>query len=82
MTQRFFYFDLRYAVEVHDWIIEKSGGLPGVKDLGLLESALQHVQNDLYYPELHHKLTHIVFAINKFHAFSDGNKRSSIALGA
>lgn len=82
MAQRFFYFDLRYAIEVHDWIIEKSGGLPGANDLGLLESALQHVQNDLYYPELHHKLTHIVFAINKFHAFSDGNKRSSIALGA
>jgi len=27
-------------------------------------------------------LTHLCFAINKFHAFIDGNKRSSIALGA
>lgn len=82
MAKTFFYFDIRYAIEIHDWIIDNSGGLRGVCNLGLLESALQHVQNDLYYPELHDKLTHLVFAINKFHAFTDGNKRSSIALGA
>jgi death on curing protein len=82
VAKTFFYFDIRYAIEIHDWIIDNSGGLRGVCNLGLLESALQHVQNDLYYPELHDKLTHLVFAINKFHAFTDGNKRSSIALGA
>lgn len=82
MPDQFFYFDIHYAVEIHDWLIEKSGGFHGVNNLGLLESALEHIQNDLYYPELHHKLTHLVFAINKFHAFSDGNKRSSIALGS
>jgi death-on-curing protein len=27
-------------------------------------------------------LTHLVFSINKLHAFNDGNKRTSIALGA
>jgi death-on-curing protein len=82
MADRFIYFDIHYAVEIHDWIIEQSGGFPGVNNLGLLERALEHIQNDLYYPELHHKLTHLVFAINKFHAFSDGNKRSSIVLGS
>lgn len=82
MAEKTFYFDIHYAVEVHDWIIEKSGGLPGASNIGLLDSALQHIQNDLYYPELPQKLTHLFFAINKFHAFIDGNKRSSIALGA
>jgi len=82
MTEKFFYFDIRYAVEIHDWIIENSEGLPGIQNLGQLESVLQHIQNDLYYPNLHNKLTHLVFAINKFHVFVDGNKRSSIALGA
>lgn len=76
------YFDIHHAVAVHDWIIEQSGGLHGINNLGLLESALAHIQNDLYYPEFSHKLTHLVFAVNKFHAFSDGNKRASIALGA
>ena len=76
------YFDIHYAIKQHDWMIETSGGLAGINNIGLLESALQHIQNDLYYPDLHHKLTHLVFAINKFHAFTDGNKRSSIVLGA
>jgi death on curing protein len=82
MPATFFYFDIHYAVERHDWIIENSEGFPGSNNLGLLESALENIQHDLYYPEIHHKLTHLVFAINKFHAFIDGNKRSSIALGA
>ncbi|ACL71698.1 conserved hypothetical protein [Thioalkalivibrio sulfidiphilus HL-EbGr7] len=77
-----FYFDIQHAIDVHDWIIENSGGRPGILEIGYLESALDHIQNDVYYPTFEEKLTHLVFAINKFHAFNDGNKRSSIALGA
>lgn len=77
-----FYFDLIHAIEVHDWIIEQSGGLQGIRDLNPLESVLNHIQNDDYYLGMIPKLTHLVFSINKFHAFNDGNKRSSIALGA
>ena len=51
MSRRFFYFDVYYAIELHDWIIDKSGGLAGINNLGLLESPLEHIQNDLYYPE-------------------------------
>ncbi|MFG1494995.1 type II toxin-antitoxin system death-on-curing family toxin [Saccharospirillum sp. HFRX-1] len=79
---RFFYFDVVHAVSVHDWIIKHSGGLAGTKDIGQLESPLDHIQNDVYYPEIEDKLTHLVFSINKHHAFNDGNKRSSLALGA
>ena len=82
MSTTFFYFDIQYAVRLHDWIIENSGGSSGSIHLGLLESALENIQNDLYYPEIDQKLTHLVFAVNKFHTFTDGNKRSSIALGA
>jgi death-on-curing protein len=53
-----------------------------LKDLGQLESVLQHIQNDDYYPTFDAKLTHLIFGINKFHAFNDGNKRSSLTLGA
>ena len=81
-TIRFFYFDVAHAIRVHDWIIENSGGLAGTKDIGQLESPLQHIQNDWYYPEMEDKLTHLVFSINKNHAFNDGNKRSSLALGS
>lgn len=78
----FNYFTIEYAVKEHDFIINESGGFQGINDLGLLESILEHIQNDFYYSEFETKLTHLVYSINKNHAFSDGNKRSSIALGA
>ena len=78
----YYYFTLEYAIKTHDFIIEESGGATGVKDIGLLESVLDHIQNDWYYPDFETKLTHLVYSVNKNHAFSDGNKRSSIALGA
>ena len=78
----FYYFNNEFAIKTHDFIINESGGIHGENDLGLLKSVLDHIQNDLYYPEFEEKLTHLVFSVNKNHAFSDGNKRSSIALGA
>lgn len=78
----FNYFTVEYAIKEHDYIIEQSGGFKGVKDIGMVESVLEHVQNDLYYPEFLDKVTHIVFGLNKNHAFNDGNKRSSLALSA
>ena len=58
---RTIYFDLPHAVATHDWIIEHSGGLAGSKDIGQLESILEHIQNDDYYPEIEDKVTHLVF---------------------
>lgn len=74
------YFDIEHAIQIHDFIIKKSGGLEGARDLGLLDSVLEHIQNDLYYPTFEEKLTHLFYSVNKLHAFNDGNKRSSIAL--
>lgn len=82
MDNGILYFDVKHAVEVHDFIIEVSGGLHGNRDIGLLDSVLEHIQNDMYYPSFPEKLTHLVFSVNKFHAFNDGNKRASISLGA
>lgn len=76
------YFEVNYAVKVHDEVLEKSGGFSGIFDLGRLESILTHIQNDDYYETFEEKLTHLVFAVNKGHCFIDGNKRTSIALGA
>lgn len=82
MNEIILYFDLAHAIEVHDWIINESGGMHGINNLGLLESPLEHIKNDDYYPTIEDKLTHLVFSVIKSHAFSDGNKRSSIALGS
>ncbi len=78
----FSYFDANHAVFVHDQIIINSGGILGIINKGLLESSIEHIKNDLYYPNLEDKLSHLFFSINKNHCFNDGNKRASIALSA
>lgn len=76
------YITLEEAIAKHDEIILASGGLLGLRDEGLLISALTMIQNDFYYSEYHEKLTHLIFSINKKHCFIDGNKRASISLEA
>jgi len=66
MELEIFYFDTDHAIKVHDWIIENSGGLSGNREIGLLDSALEHVQNDMYYPTFEEKLRHIIFAVNGY----------------
>lgn len=78
----FQYFTVEYSIEVHDNIIRESGGFMGIRDRGLIDSTLDHVQNDFYYPELEDKITHLIYSFNKNHCFNDGNKRSSVALSA
>ena len=77
------YINIEQAVATHKQTVKVSGGgSDGVLDSGRLESVLQHIQNDDYYPTFEDKLTHLVFASNKSHCFQDGNKRISISLGA
>lgn len=41
------YISVENAVQKQASIIKYSGGLAGVKNKGLLESVLEHIQNDL-----------------------------------
>lgn len=75
------YLTLEQAIEVHRKTVEVSGGgALGHLDLGKLESVLQNIQNDDYYPTFDNKLTHLFFCSCKFHCFEDGNKRIAITL--
>ncbi len=76
------YFDVEYAIKEHDYIIDRSGGLFGIKDKGHLEAVLDFVQSDMYYPTFEDKATYLFYALNKNHAFTDGNKRASVVLTA
>ena len=51
-------------------------------NIGQLESVLEHIKNDEYYPTFVDKLTHLFFCACKFHCFQDGNKRIAITLSA
>jgi death-on-curing protein len=75
------YISPERAVEIHSRTVDISGGgTKGIINLGPLESVLQHIQNDLYYPKFEDKLTHLFFSACKFHCFQDGNKRIAIVL--
>ena len=61
---------------IHRKTIQYSGGgVLGHYDLGRLESVVQNIKNDDYYPNFVDKLTHLFFCTCKFHCFVDGNKR-------
>ncbi len=77
-----YYFTYEVLLNAHDRILAVSGGMPGVKDEGLLRSPLEFIIDDTYYPTLADKLTHLVYSLIKNHGFNDGNKRSALAAGA
>lgn len=69
-------------LHLHERICEKTGGDPGIRDLGLLESALESPfqtfgGHDLY-PTLEEKGARLGFSLISNHAFVDGNKRIGI----
>ena len=75
------YITLEQAVDVHAKTIKHSGGgTLGHFDLGRLDSVLQNIQNDDYYPSFVDKLSHLFFCTCEFHCFQDGNKRLAITL--
>lgn len=77
------YLTIEQAIDIHSKTVDLSGGgTKGHLDLGPLESVLEHIQNDIYYPEFEDKLTHLFFSACKFHCFQDGNKRIAITLCA
>ena len=75
--------DIQEVINIHQKTIAISGGgADGIINIGSLDAALEHIQNDLYYPTFIDKLTHLFFAANKSHCFQDGNKRIAISLGS
>jgi len=75
------YLTLDQAIDIHAKTVEVSGGgTLGHLELGKLDSVLQNIQNDDYYPTFEEKLTHLFFSACKFHCFQDGNKRIAITL--
>lgn len=81
MNNGIIYLTLEQAKTIHSKTIQYSGGGTYEElDIGKLDSVLQHIQNDDYYPNFVDKLTHLFFSTCQFHCFADGNKRLAITL--
>lgn len=70
------------AMIAHDLELAAHGGSMGVRDAGLLESALARPQNILAYAESAPSLAALAaayaFGISSNHPFVDGNKRTAL----
>ena len=62
------------AIAIHERLIERFGGTPGIRDKGLLESALFRPQTG-YYDDLAELAAALFESLILNHAFVDGNKR-------
>jgi death on curing protein len=69
---------------LHQTLVNEFGGDCGLRDEGLLESALAQPQatfDGVYlYPEIHDQAAAYLYHISKNHAFVDGNKRTAVAV--
>jgi len=76
------FLDLEEVLEIHHDQIKRYGGTEGVRDLGLLQSALAMPQagssTEYYHTDLFEMAAAYLFHIVKNHPFIDGNKRTGI----
>jgi death-on-curing protein len=65
----------------HDLLLAKHGGASGIRDEGMLDSALDRPKNRFHYeePSLSELAASYAFGLIKNHPFVDGNKRIGIA---
>ena len=75
------YPTLDEALELHSVLLARFGGAGGVRDLGLLESALSRPQTG-YYDTLTLQAAALLQSLVMNHAFVDGTKRVAFALTA
>jgi death on curing protein len=73
------YLTVEEVLELHRLILEQSGGLTGIRDLGGLDSAVAQPQmafgGQELYPSLAGKAAALGFSLVCNHPFVDGNKR-------
>jgi death-on-curing protein len=73
------YLSLQEVISLHSLLIAQSGGSPGLRDRGALESAIAQPEasfgGEELYPDLASKAAALGHSLIQNHAFVDGNKR-------
>ncbi len=75
-------FSKEKVLLLHQFIAEETGGDVGIRDIGLLESALENVyatfDGDELYKTKEEKGARLGYSLISNHAFVDGNKRIGV----
>ena len=70
------------VLKIHDVLIHEFGGKAGIRDLAVLESAINRpftgVADQEFYPTIEEKAAVYLESIVAGHPFSDGNKRTGV----
>lgn len=79
------YLTTDHLIALHRRVIAETGGPPGVRELGGVQSALARpfasYGGQALYPTLEEKAAALAEGISRNHPFVDGNKRMAIAAG-
>ena len=71
-------------LNLHSQLINKFGGIDGVREDGFLESALNNAYGVYFglenYPTVEEKAARLAYSLTKNHPFLDGNKRIGVLI--
>lgn len=74
------YLSVEEVIAMHDAFLQKFGGLPGIRDINLLMSAVEIPKSRMFgqdlYPTIYNKASAYLYHIVCNHPFNDGNKRT------
>ena len=80
------YLAAQELLMLHARVVDATGGVHGVRDVGLLQSIIVKPSTQFggkeLYPGLFKKTAILLEAIANYHVFIDGNKRTSITAAA
>lgn len=78
-NQTWVWIDPNVILAVHEEQLSEHGGAAGVRDAGLLESALSRPRNLAHYgaPDVSELAASYAYGLAKNHPFIDGNKRTA-----
>jgi death-on-curing protein len=75
------YLPIEQVIHIHDSLVDKFGGLKGIRDRSLLESSVANPMTCVFgqemYPTIFDKASCYLFSISRNHPFLDGNKRTA-----
>ena len=78
------FFEFEQVLKLHSSIITKTGGMDGLRDVNLLDSALkspfQTFGGKELYPDIFDKAAQLCYSLIENHPFADGNKRIGVHL--
>jgi death-on-curing protein len=76
------FISTQQVLYIHRAALKQYGGSAGIRDIGLLESALARPQASFggvdAYPDIYQKAAVLCHSLIKNHPFTDGNKRTGI----